>query len=111
VATWEDVRAIAGALPEAEESTSYGRPAFRVRKKTFAWLSPHEDDALVVRVDADESAALLEARRDLFFTTPHYERSAMLLIRLADVDADALREPIEDSWLLAAPPKLAATLD
>ena len=43
VADWETVRAIATPLPGTEESTSYGQPAFRVRKKLFAWVSP--DDA------------------------------------------------------------------
>jgi hypothetical protein len=34
----------------------------------------------------------------------------MVLIRLDAADDGALRERLEDSWLIAAPPKLAATL-
>jgi hypothetical protein len=34
-ATWETVREMATALPEAVEGTSYGTPAFYVRKKLF----------------------------------------------------------------------------
>jgi hypothetical protein len=40
VTDWESVRELAGALPGAEESTTYGQPAFKVDGKLFAWLSP-----------------------------------------------------------------------
>ena len=36
--TWETVREIALTLPGAEEGTSYGTPAFRVRKALFVRL-------------------------------------------------------------------------
>ena len=32
MATWQDVRRCATALPEVVEGTSYGRPAWAVRK-------------------------------------------------------------------------------
>jgi hypothetical protein len=110
VATWETVRRLAGTLPEADESTSYRKPAFKVRGKVFAWMSPHAD-ALVLRVDADERPLMLESQPDVYYVIPHYESAAMVLVRLEAVDdLDELRERIVDSWLLAAPPKLAATL-
>jgi hypothetical protein len=41
MATWEDVRRLALALPEtAEESSRDGRLAWSVRGKTFAWERP-----------------------------------------------------------------------
>jgi hypothetical protein len=111
MATWDDVRRIAAELPEAEDGTSYGEPAFRVRKKTFVWMSPHEEGALVVRVDPDEKLLLLESQPELYFVTPHYEGYALLLIRPEHAAEDDLRDRITDSWLLAAPKRLAATLD
>ncbi len=111
MATWDDVRATALALPEAEEGTSYGKPAFKVRKKTFAWESPHEHGALVVKVDPDERSLLIESNPAAYFVTPHYNGYPMLLIHLEQLERDELRERIEDSWLLAAPPKLAAMLE
>jgi hypothetical protein len=45
VATWADVKQLALALPEAEESTTYRKPAFKVAGKVFAWESPHEHGA------------------------------------------------------------------
>jgi hypothetical protein len=39
MATWDDVKKLALALPEAEESTTYRKPAFKVQGKVFAWES------------------------------------------------------------------------
>lgn len=111
MADWEDVRTISLSLPEVEERTSYGKLAFKVRKKTFAWESPHERGKLVVKVDPDERPLLIESNTAAYFVTPHYASYPMLLIHLEELAQDELRERIEDSWLLAAPPKLAATLE
>ncbi len=110
MATWDDVRTAALALPEAEESTSYARLAFKVRKKAFAWDSPHEHGALVVKVDPVELPFLLESNTEAYFVTQHYEGYAMLLVHLDEIGEHELRERIEDSWLLAAPPRLREQL-
>jgi hypothetical protein len=110
VTPWERVREIAGALPGAEESTTYGQPAFKVNGKLFAWLSPdrHAEDALAVRVDPEEKRLLIDSEPAAYFETRHYEGQPILLIRLEHVDRSALEERIEESWLLRAPRGLAA---
>jgi hypothetical protein len=102
------VREIAGALPGAEESTTYGQAAFKVGGKLFAWISPdrHADGALAVRVDPEEKEFAIEASPDVFFQTPHYEGHPILLVRLERVDQQ-LDERIEESWLLRAPKRVA----
>jgi hypothetical protein len=106
---WETVRAIAGALPGAEESTTYGQPAFKVGGKLFAWISPdrHAEGALAVRVDPEEKEFAIAANPDVFFQTAHYEGHPILLVRLDRVDRAQLEERIEESWLLRAPKRLA----
>lgn len=104
---WEIVRELARVLPEAEEDTLQARPAFRVRGKLFVWMSPHEEGALVVRADPDEKPLLLESNSDVYFTTPHYQNWAGVLIRPERIERDELRERIEDSWLLVAPKRVA----
>ena len=37
--TWERAAELARELPEIEETTSWGKPAFKVRGKAFAGLS------------------------------------------------------------------------
>lgn len=106
--TWDDVVDIAGELPEVEVSTSYGRPALKVRGKFVAALRSNPD-AIVVRCDLDEKPLLLEARPDILFETPHYHGWEYVLVRLEASREDA-REFLTDSWLLAAPKKLAASI-
>ena len=108
VLTWQDVVKLARDLPEIEESTSYGRPALKVRGKFVAALRTNPD-ALVVRCDLEEKPFLLEARPDILFETPHYHGWGYVLVRL-EASPDDAREFLTDSWLLAAPKKLADSL-
>jgi hypothetical protein len=108
VVAWEDVVAVARELPEIEETTSYGRPALKVRGKFVAAMRSNPD-ALVVRCDVDEKPLLLESRPDILFETPHYHGWGYMLVRL-DASLDDVREFLTDSWLLAAPKKLAASI-
>jgi hypothetical protein len=106
--TWQDVVEIARELPEIEESTSYGRPALKVRGKFVAALRS-DPAAVVLRCDLDEKPLLLEARSEILFETPHYHGWGYVLVRL-EASRDDMREFLTDSWLLAAPKKLAATI-
>ena len=106
--TWDDVVALGRELPETEEGTSYGRPALKVRGKFVAALRT-DPDALVVRCDLDEKPFLLEARPDIVFETPHYHGYGALLVRL-EAPLEDVRELVLDSWLIAAPKRLAKQL-
>lgn len=108
MASWETVREIAGAFPGAEESTTYGQPAFKVGGKLFAWLSPDHaaEGALAVRLDPGEKELLLAADA-AYFQTPHYDQHPIVLIDLDRATRTQLEERIEDSWLLRAPKRLA----
>jgi hypothetical protein len=109
MADWETVREIASALPDAEASTTYGQPAFKVGGKLFAWISPdrHAEEALALRVDPEEKPLAIAADPDVFFETAHYQGHPILLIRLERADRAVLEERIEESWLLRAPKRLA----
>jgi hypothetical protein len=103
---WAELVALAGELPEFAESTSYGRPALKVRGKFFAALRANPD-AIVVKCDLEEKPLLLDAHPNVLFETPHYHGYGAMLIRL-DAPVDDVREFLFDSWLLAAPKRLAA---
>jgi hypothetical protein len=100
MATWKDVQRIARRLPDVQETTSYGQPCFKLAGTLFAWMSPHERGALVVRVDADEQSLIAAARPELFFVTPHYRGYGSVLIRLEEATARDLEDPIEQSYRL-----------
>jgi len=105
---WDDVVALARELPEFEEGTSYGRPALTVRGKFFAALRT-APDAIVVKCDLEEKPFLLEAHPGVLFETPHYHGYGAMLIAL-DAPLDLVREFLTDSWVLAAPKRLAREL-
>jgi len=109
MADWETVREIASALPDAETSTTYGQPAFKVGGKLFAWISPdrHAEGALALRVDLEEKPLAIAADPEVFFETAHYEGQPILLVRLDQVGPAELEERIEESWLLRAPKRVA----
>jgi hypothetical protein len=108
---WSDVVAAGRGLPEVEEGTWFRTPALKVRKKSFCRMK-EDGETLVIRVvDLEDKQALLRARPDVFFTTPHYDGYAYVLVRLAEVDLAALRELVEDAWRLKAPKRLLASYD
>ena len=64
---------------------------------------------LAVRVaDLDDKDVVLAARLDGFFTIPHFDGYAAVLVQL-DTAAEAdLREAIVDAWVACAPLRLSA---
>ena len=101
---WDEVRGLALALPEVEESTSWGAPSLKVRGKWFAGLSPHKEavGALVIRCDPDERPLMLAGEPELFYVTPHYKPAeGYVLVRLEAATAGDLRERLEDAWTIA----------
>jgi hypothetical protein len=99
--TWAAVRKLALALPDTEESTSYGTPAIKVQGKLFVRLR-EEKDIVVVRINPSDRAMRLEADPDVFFVTDHYVPYPYMLIRLAKVKLSDLKELLHDAWQLAA---------
>ena len=112
MATEDDVREIALSLPASTEKSSYGTPAFRVQDKLFARMremDAADGEVLVIFVaDVGEKEALIASDLEKFFTVPHYDGHAMVLVRLRAVERDELTELLTESWLLRAPPKVAA---
>ena len=56
---WDDVTAFALALPETELSTSYGRPAVKVRSKAFLYPG-REEGSFAVASPLPEKELLIE---------------------------------------------------
>jgi hypothetical protein len=103
---WKDVLVAGRALPEVEEGTWFRTPCLRVRKKSFCRMK-EDGETLVVRVvDLEDKDALLRSDPEVFFTTPHYDGYAYVLVRLDRIGRELLAELVEDAWRLRAPKSL-----
>jgi hypothetical protein len=121
VATWEDVRRLALALPETSERLSRDLRQWRVRDKLFVWERPlrradlealgdraPEGPILGARVDhVGAKEALLADDPTVFFTTPHFDGYPAILVCLDRITLDGLGEVIVEAWLVRAPRLLA----
>jgi len=122
VVTVDDAARTALALPEVTEGERHGHRTWFVAGKAFAWERSFSKadvkrfgDAPVpagpivaTRVaDLSEKEAVLAAGPAAFFTIPHFDGYAAILIRLDAVTKAALKEAIVDAWLSCAPPALA----
>ena len=104
--TFDTVRDIAETLPDAEESTSYGTPAFKVKGKLFARF--HQGgEALVVSVDFEQREEMMKTSPEKFYITDHYLKYPWVLVRMSSVTPDELRDLIIGSWRRATSGKNA----
>ena len=124
MASWDDVRRIALALPETTEAVSWGNAHWRVKNKGFVWERPLNksdhaalqalgeeapDGALLgVRVaDLGVKEAMVADESGLFFTIPHFNGYPAILVRLDPIGVPELEELIVEAWLDRAPKRLA----
>jgi hypothetical protein len=123
MATWNDVRRYALALAETtEEISSSGKREWRVNKKLFTWERPLRKGDLealgdaaptgpilaISTADLEMKEALIGSNPRVYFTTPHFDGYAAVLIRLDKIAAKELKDVIVEAWLTRAPKRTAA---
>jgi phosphoribosylglycinamide formyltransferase 1 len=108
------VRAIAMALPGAEEAVSHGMPCFRVNGgKMFCYFTQdhHRDGiiAIIVKTSGpDEQADLIDQDPGTYYRPAYFGPSGWVGLRLdGSVDWDRVDDRITASWTHIAPRKLA----
>jgi hypothetical protein len=124
VATLADLDDLALSLPHAtKELSDDGRPSYLVHGKFFCFhrsrrrdaVDPETgerlDDVLVFRVeDLGVKELMLADDRGVFFTTPHFDGYAAVLMRIPDlarIEREELRDVVVEAWLTRAQKRVA----
>ena len=122
MASWEDVRALALAMPDAEEVLSRGMRFWRVHDKLFVWERPLRKSDLRALGDAAPDGPILGARvehlgakeslladdPDVYFTTPHFDGYPAVLVVLERIAHAELEELVIDAWVARAPRRMVS---
>ena len=125
MATLDDLRRTADALPGSDERATTGGAAWFVRGKLYAWEchpwpSIPEDmreiiaAELVVGVkvaDIVDALALREMEPDVFLRTTTRWGEPKVAFRMAGIDHDHLAELVTEAWRVQAPKYLRRELE
>jgi hypothetical protein len=120
VASWDDVRRLALALPETSEGVSRDLRRWLVKDKGFVWERPLRRSDLEALGDAAPDGPILGARVEhlvakealladdpsVYFTTPHFDGYPAILVRLEEIGLEDLEELVVEAWLARAPKRL-----
>jgi hypothetical protein len=119
-----DLDELALSLPQTtKEVSSDGRPSYLAHGKMFCFHRSRRpdavdpgtgerlDDVLMFRVaDLGVKELILSDDRRLFFTTPHFDGYAAVLLRIPDlarIDREELEDLVVEAWLTRAQKRVA----
>jgi predicted DNA-binding protein (MmcQ/YjbR family) len=104
----ERVRALCMALPDTEESLSFGKPHYKVAGKIFAGCEEISGEAVLGFKLEKPAAAALIASDERCCPAPYVGKHGWVAMKLVGtVDWSAVRGYVETSYALIAPKKKA----
>jgi hypothetical protein len=90
------IRRVARSFPGVEEGTSYGTPAFRLKKRLLARL--HQDgESIMFKIGFEAREHLMRADPETFFITEHYRNTPSVLARLDRLGAGDLAKLLQQA--------------
>jgi hypothetical protein len=94
---WESVMAFGLTLPGAAASTSYGKPAVRVRGKAFLYPG-REAGSFAFAATLEDKEVLIETDPATFWESAHYERWPAVLVRFGSPERERIEAVIRRAW-------------
>ncbi|WP_307862064.1 hypothetical protein [Nocardioides sp. SYSU D00065] len=117
-ATVDDIHTTARAMPHVSVLRPERNPVYQVGGKSFVFFrtprpdavdpdtGERYDDVIVIWVASEgDKQALLQDERLPFFTTPHFDGHASVLLRasrIGEMARDELVEIVQEAWLAQA---------
>ena len=107
MATIEEIRAVASALPRTNEGLVRGRVKFRVGRIVYLSVS-RDGSTMGFAFSKDWRDALVESEPEKFSLPCQADlRYHWVHVRLDAIDADEMRELVEDAWAFCVPKRVA----
>jgi hypothetical protein len=107
VVTIDEVRAFASTLPRSSEGLVRGRVKFRIGRIVYLSLS-RDGSTMGFAYPKEWRDALVEAEPDKFSLPGQSDmRYHWAHVRLDAIDADEMRDLVEDAWAFCVPKQVA----
>lgn len=107
VVTVDEIRAVAEALPRSSEGLVRGQVKFRIGRIVYLALS-RDGSTMGFAFPKELRDALVEAEPEKFSLPSRSDmRYHWVHVRLAAIDADEMRELVEDAWAFCVPKRVA----
>ena len=104
--TADDVRAFARTLPRSSEAFVRGRVKFRIGRIVYLSLSK-DGSTMGFAFPKEWRQALVESEPEKFSLPSDFDmRYHWAHVRLAAIDADEMRELVEDAWAFCVPKRV-----
>src|ERR671937_2282799 len=105
--TVDDIRAVALALPRTTEGFVQGQVKFRIGRIVYLAIS-RDETTLGFAFPKEWRDALVESEPEKFSLPSKSDmRYHWVHVRLAAIDADEMRELVEDAWAFCVPKRVA----
>jgi hypothetical protein len=107
VVTIDEIREFASTLPRSTEAVVRGRVKFRIGRIVYLSLS-RDASTMGFAFPKDWRNALVEAEPEKFSLPSESDlRYHWVHVRLAAIDADEMRDLVEDAWAFTVPKRVA----
>jgi hypothetical protein len=107
VVTVDEIRAVAEALPRSSEGFVRGQVKFRIGRIVYLSIS-RDESTMGFAFPKEWRAALVESEPEKFsLPSEHDMRYHWVHVDLTAIDAEEMRELVEDAWAFCVPKSVA----